>query len=69
VAGWRDVTFNDLDEHTRWCAGLVSITVVMPTREEFLLDWWDKLRAIFPRVALAALMVLTIPCYNAAVDL
>ena len=68
AAGWRDVTFNDLDEYTRWRTGLVSGTIAMPTREESLLDWYSNLRALFPRVALAALIVLTIPFSNSAVS-
>ena len=30
AAGWRDETFNDLDEYTCWRAGLVTGTVAMP---------------------------------------
>ncbi len=68
AAGWRDVTFNDLDEYTRWRAGFVAVTVAMPTREESLLDWYSNLRALFPRLALVALIVVTIPFSNAAVS-
>lgn len=54
AAGWRDETFNDLDEYTCWRAGLVTGTVAMPTREESLLDGYSTV--ISARCFLALLL-------------